>query len=552
MLLQCPRFGSFPPSLKTSLPQYVILRRASVAVITPPLIKTNGPSLGIAMLNGAISKAGHTCYSLDLNIHQSFPDYTPLHSDPCSKNPIRGDHDKDTSRWDVVSKEFQNAYSEAFANLPHIHGSREEAERHMWFDWLSLKEASQRLIKSQYGVKMGERLRDFIDNLSERPVFVGVSVMFSSQILVSMSISLLLRELLPEVPIVWGGPHISALRDEIFRDTAAYSHGFGIDLFVSGYAEKTFVTLTNWLAQSAHSFATLSTGSFGQAMSSRLGNHSIPFLIGCGDPFVRPIFPENLEPYCSKRARLTMPMQLRRGCAYGQCSFCTYPHVEGKPIGSAEQTSKILNQSGVIQLAQTLQGQGIETAISFKDALMPRGDLLAVSEHMSLQTVSVEWSACTKLSEGLEKMLKQLYAGGCRTLELGIETLDPVTASMINKPQSELALSKLLDSAAKEQLPLVLNYITGFPGEGPEAQQAFERLREEVLHKNVCMGLIAKIEHNTFQLERLSAMGRNPEKYGIFVPVDRAKIPAATVLPHCEVSESKYFSLSAAQSRCNV
>jgi radical SAM superfamily enzyme YgiQ (UPF0313 family) len=131
--------------------------------------------------------------------------------------------------------------------------------------------------------------------------------------------------------------------------------------------------------------------------------------------------------------------------------------------------------------------------------------------------------------------LKQLYAGGCRTLELGIETLDPVTASMINKPLSELALIKFLDSAAKEQLPLVLNYITGFPGEGPEAQQAFERLREEVFRKNVSMGLIAKIEHNTFQLERLSAMGRNPEKYGIFVPVDRAKIPAATVLPHCKV-----------------
>ncbi len=242
-----------------------------------------------------------------------------------------------------------------------------------------------------------------------------------------------------------------SIRDEIFIDTDAYSHGFGADLFVSGYAEKTFVNLTNWITQSAHSSAPLGTGSSGQAMSS-LGNHSIPFLVGCGDPFVRPIFPQNLEPYCSKRARLTMPMQLRRGCAYGQCSFCTYPHVEGKPIGSAEQTSKILNQSGVIQLAQTLQGKGIETAVAFKDALMPRGDLLAVSEHMSLQTVSVEWSACTKLSEGLEKILKQLYAGGCRTLELGIETLDPVTASMINKPLSELALIKFLDSAAKEQL----------------------------------------------------------------------------------------------------
>jgi hypothetical protein len=57
---------------------------------------------------------------------------------------------------------------------------------------------------------MEERLKDFVDTMSECPVIMGISVMFSSQILVSMSISLLLRDLLPGVPIVWGGPHISA------------------------------------------------------------------------------------------------------------------------------------------------------------------------------------------------------------------------------------------------------------------------------------------------------------------------------------------------------
>jgi hypothetical protein len=45
----------------------------------------------------------------------------------------------------------------------------------------------------------------------------------------------------------------------------------------------------------------------------------------------------------------------------------------------------------------------------------------------------------------------------------------------MNKQQSEIVLIKLLEFTAKEQLPLILPYTTGFPGELSEAQKAFER-----------------------------------------------------------------------------
>jgi hypothetical protein len=58
----------------------------------------------------------------------------------------------------------------------------------------------------------------------------------------------------------------------------------------------------------------------------------------------------------------------------------------------------------------------------------------------------------------------------------------------MNKQQSEIVLIKLLEFTAKEQLPLILPYTTGFPGELSEAQK---HLRE-VFRKKVSM------EHNTF------------------------------------------------------
>ena len=194
---------------------------------------------------------------------------------------------------------------------------------------------------------------------------------------------------------------------------------------------------------------------------------------------------------------------------------------------------------------------------------MAKGDLQAVARHMLerkgartrekekekengeispsedvLLEGCLEWSACTKLSDAIanRELLGNLYAGGCRTLELGIETLDTATMTLISKSQSEDTLYRMLDAAAAVQLPLVLNYITGFPGEGKEAVEAYARLRKEVERRKAQAGLIASIEHNTFQLERLSPMGQDPRKYGLALATASSTIPAATVLPHSEIT----------------
>jgi hypothetical protein len=61
----------------------------------------------------------------------------------------------------------------------------------------------------------------------------------------------------------------------------------------------------------------------------------------------------------------------------------------------------------------------------------------------------------------------------------------------------------------------VVNYITGFPGADPSEEVAWlERVRHEIARRPK---LLAKVEHNTFQLERMSPMGRMPGAYGLDV-----------------------------------
>jgi hypothetical protein len=313
---------------------------SSAVLLTPPLIKTNGPGLGSAMLCGAFAASGHTMFSCDLNIGMARTATSPM-SQPQSpvastlsgaspggsrsmKSAIHGDHDKDSDLWGIAALEFEQAMSDAFSGLPHVCGERHEALRHMWFGWDGLRRASARLLEGAYGRRLKSLLLDELAPMdTKQPVIVGLSVMFSSQVVVAMSLTTLVRELYPDSKVVWGGPHVSALREVIRADCATYLGGFGADLFVAGYAETTLVRLAGLLGAG---------GSFESAVQAMGDQRGVRVVSGCGDILTRPVFPLDLRPYCSAGARLTIPCQLRRGCAYGRCAFCTYPQGEMRDV----------------------------------------------------------------------------------------------------------------------------------------------------------------------------------------------------------------------------
>jgi hypothetical protein len=124
----------------------------------------------------------------------------------------------------------------------------------------------------------------------------------------------------------------------------------------------------------------------------------------------------------------------------------------------------------------------------------------------------VLWSACTKLAPGLNpEMLRSLAAGGCHTLEIGLETLVEGAQELVDKRQSRPLFVSTLDAAAEAGIALVVNYMTGFPGVD-ETDEALGLADVASLLAARGGRLVACVEHNRFELERLAPLASDPPR----------------------------------------
>lgn len=461
---------------------------ARAMIVVPPFLKyVSGPLLGPAMLAGAGRRAGHHVQVCDLNARW-IRDQLPA-SVAVEPQPFIGDHDRPSGILRRLQRRFVDA---ALQHVPAgWRGARSSAAVLVpTLDHDAMLQTARALARSDDGRWIRRHLTPAVT-----PDLVGVSVLYGGQVAWALAITLLARELWPGARIVWGGPHVTALRHEIAADGR---YGAVADLFVFGYAEQTFVAMLDALDRGA--------GMPREAIRAGHGDD----LDAIGAAGVAPVFAE-LDHY--GWGRVTLPAQTSRGCAYGKCAFCTYPVVEGQYRALALAPA----------LAVVDHAVEIGAAVAFKDSLLTWPRLDALAEAIAGR---VRWSACTKLQPALDAArLARLAAGGCATLEIGLETLEPGCQQLIDKQQSRELFQRTLDGAASAGIALVVNYMTGFPGADAERERAhLDLVRAELAARPA---LTAKLEHNTFQLERLSPMGRDPGRYGLVVT---ERWPWATVL----------------------
>jgi len=448
--------------------------KASSLLLVPPFLKHfGGPMAGPAYLKGAGERAGHTVDVLDLNREWIKERITSAYT----SGQIKGDHDKPSKELNRLYQEWQELCASHWP-MPVPVSERESRTVILYATHEEVIGCAANMAAGSFG----EWVRRHLEQ-APRPDLVGLSVMFSGQIIAALSVTKVIHGVWPGVPVVWGGAHVTALADPISKEAM---YGEGIDGFVVGYAEKTWVELLDAVAGDTPWPAEV----FKAGTASRRAKE---------DGTTVPAF--DLASY--GQGSLTLPVQASRGCAYGKCSFCTYPKIEGK-----HRKLKIEGLEPVILLAAER-----EAVLSFKDSLLVLNQRHAIGDMIKGR---VMWSACTKLHPNMNlQTMKRLYAEGLRTLEIGLETLDESSQELINKPQKPEVLTSFLDAAAESGVAIVINYLTGLPGADAEVEQHWlQVVRDEVTaHPK----LKAMIEHNAFQLEMLSPMGSNPSAYGIEV-----------------------------------
>lgn len=450
------------------------ITRCTSLLIVPPFLKHfGGPLAGPAYLKGAGERAGHQVQVLDLN-HGWIAERIVS---PHRSGGIKGDHDKPSAQLGVLHAEWQMLLAASWPTQI----SPNEFERRLVALYSSAEEidgCASNLTAASFGAWVEGKLRAM-----PRPDLVGLSVMFSGQVIAALAITRLVKLAWPGVKVVWGGAHVTALAERIGQDM---SYGAWVDGFVAGYAERTWVELLDAVAGGKPWPAEVFVAGTKQVRAKEDGT-TVPSF--------------DLADY--RGGSLTLPVQASRGCAYAKCAFCTYPKIEG----SFRKMSPSALEP-VIRLAEKH-----DAVLSFKDSLLIPTQLKDVA---ALIKGRVTWSACTKLHASLDtSALRSLHSEGLRTLEIGLETLDEESQGLINKQQSLSLFRGFLDAASDAGVAVVINYMTGLPGaDHGEEQRWLDAVRSEVAARPL---LQAVVEHNVFQLEMLSPMGRDPRRYGIEV-----------------------------------
>lgn len=440
-----------------------------LVVVPTHLRYISGPLLGPALLRGAATAKGLRVETLDLAVRR-WSEFAKAHRIRLTpKGALRGDHDRAfdaTHPWCTAEEEQLERFLGPAPSLVSIHSRPAVA---LPFPFAAIHRAADALLASSDGDWIRRELLRY-----PRPLVVGVSVLYAGQVVWAHAVTKAVRAIWPGTRVVWGGPHVTALAFLIGLDER---YGLAADGFVVGHAEGTWVQVL----QSVGSGTKLPPG-VGAA-----GKGVWPRAVALSD--VCPEFGD-LSHY---GPRLTLPVQTTIGCAYGLCGFCTYAVIE-------DEVHDL--DLGVLDPVLAL-AQEHSAVIAIKDSLVLPQRLGAIAERVDGRA---EWSACTKLNARLNaELLRRLRDSGCRTLEIGVETLVPESQELIDKRQSPDLLLRVLDAAADVGLALVLNYITGFPGEDPEAAQAaMASLAGELAARRPA--LHSKLEHHVFEMDRLAPL----------------------------------------------
>lgn len=442
----------------------------AILYVPPLLAHLSGPPGAVVALAGVAARVNAPLRVVDgnarwLHAHTRRRAVTLVQPSGDQAKPAGGFSGAKSAWWRLLRSCFSQRAESLLGEHP---------EAALTYDHDAVVEAARRLSRTPWGDRTRQELE------GPRPAFFAVTVLWSGQLVAALAASLLARAIWPGIPVVWGGAHVTALAPEIANHLA---YGACVDGFVAGYAEKTFEAMLTGPPLDA-------PGVFraGQRRWERaLGDAAAPGHYGDLSLYGVP--------------RLSLPAWTGRGCAYGKCAFCTYPAVEGAVV-----------DAGLAPLDTAVTAAVRAGAdVSLKDALVLHPRLDAVAARVAGR---VRWSACTRIVPAPPRQrLEQWVCGGLRTLELGVESLDPATLRHLAKRQPLRLLDAWLEAAAGLDVVLVLNAMFGFPEQAPA--DVIEQLGQfEALHARFPRTRFV-VEKHWFQLERRAPMAQRPEAFGI-------------------------------------
>lgn len=290
--------------------------------------------------------------------------------------------------------------------------------------------------------------------LAGEPQIVGLSVGYIDQLLPAMTMARLLRETAgPELCLVAGGALLLSLEEVIREEPSFFRHLNG---FVLHDGEEPLACLVEqWPGGDLRRVPNLLYLDQGngrvkgtpQECAAPIGDYPTP---------AYDLMP--LDDYLTPE--VVFHLQSSRGCYWNRCAFCT------RPVLTPDRNFRKRRTPRVLADVDRLREQVGARLFAFYDDSVPPATLGEIADHLRRTAPDARWYAEVKFETIYTRdFLRRLREGGCRMLFFGLESASQRVLDLMDKGMKIEVAEEILGHCAELDLPVVLGWFVGFPGE---------------------------------------------------------------------------------------
>ena len=468
-----------------------------IAFLTPPLIKPSEPGLSAAAAARAFRDRGVDAFEIDASIGWYQHTLTPQRLGEALK------HAEALGYAPGSLQAFRQALREAALPVPPLRRTTTYEQRRVYSSATSHLANALRLASVRYpGFHLrvadveveGRRPQDSrdLETLAGRPgpfdayfrealiprlrqervTHVGLSLTFLNQAFATFRLAQFLREELPAVQVILGGPLV-----------ACWS---AVGASLQGPAFQRF-----------HRILATSSESEMDRLALELGGHALGDISVLAPDLASSAWEAYLTPLP------IVPVALGRGCYWRRCTFCPdYLHPAYSP-GSSDKLARWLDT-----VAERFPGGAM---LHLTDSALSPAHLGRIAEVIREQRLPLRWHGFVRLEAqfGDPGFADHLAEGGCAMLQWGLETASPRLLELMDKGVTAQQARQVLRTCAAVGIKNHAYLLFGLPTETEADRETtldFVQAEAESLHD---------LNASILNLPRRSPMHDEPERYGI-------------------------------------
>jgi len=375
--------------------------------------------------------------------------------------------------------------SPAFDTLPHL------------LTWVKDRQGNP--YRDFFGTRLLPRLTNLL------PGALGISLTYPSQVIPAMTLAALLKERMPEAPVIFGGNIISAWYDTLDACPDLFDW---VDFLIAFEGETPLHSLLSALQQGGPLplVPNLVYRVQGEVRKNPVGMED-PDLLPTPDyrglPLDLYLAPENV-----------FSLYNSRGCYWSKCRFCAVSPAMGQ-VHRVRSPERV--HADMVALHQRHQGK----FISFVDDCIPPSSLRSLATLLKERGPDIYWQGEVRFEPALTgELLARLKEAGCLNLIFGLESYAPRVLALMDKGTSPGEIRRIIGDCRRLGLAFNLQFFFGFPGETPAEAELTSKFVQTQAHG------AATFSFGIFELQRGSQVEKNPSAYGLAV-ADREKSPLA-------------------------